>query len=141
MPHHDWSDKSFDWKGLSQAIRIIENWHRFARIGCNIKEKYGTIRCDSSFFDGSLHSLVFPGHYFYRWSDKVYALESRLTPIICFLRIDSLIRALQIPFYTLGYYIAMKKYPHIKDEICVDASHPQWIIGGNKIHKKYWTNI
>ena len=141
MSSHDWSDKTFDWKGLSDSIEIIYYWHKQARIGCNIKEKYGTIRCGSSFFDGSLHSLAYPGHYYYRWPLWVRKIEDKITPVVCFLRIDSLIRSLQIPFYTLGYYITMKKYPHLREEICEDAQYPEWIIGGKEIHNRVWTKI
>ena len=93
------------------------------------------------FWDGSLHSLIYPGYCYsqfpkWLWSFDIMYIRKYMPRFII-----KLVQYLQTPFYTLGYFIAMKKYPHIKDEIACDAQCPDLIIGGKKIHDKYWVSI
>ncbi len=143
--YHDWSDDTFDWEGLSNAGHIIYTTLKFARIGCRPKEKFGTLRVSAMFFRGSLHELQYPGYYYcnykyfkdFRWHLDIYFWPN----FFRYTGLGKLIFWTQVPFYTLGYYIAMKRYPHLAEEICVDADFPQWIIGGQEIHDKYWTKV
>lgn len=141
--YHDWSEKDFDWKGLSKAEDIIRFWFKLARIGCHSKEKYGTLRVTPYFFDGTIHTLMYPGFVYCQYNflrSQRWYLDIYFWPkFFKYTGLGYLIYYCQIPFYTLAYYIAMKKYPHIAEEICVDASRPELIIGGKAIHNKYWT--
>lgn len=138
MPTHYWGD-DFDWKALGKAINIISKWCHYGRIGCHAKEKYGTARIDVYFWDGSLHSLIYPGYccsQFPKWLwlfDIDYIQKYMPSFVVKF------VHRIQRCFYTLGYYFAMKKYPHIVDEIAADAQMPEWIIGGKDIHDRHWT--
>jgi hypothetical protein len=140
MPYHDWSEKDFDWNGLDQAGHLIYKICKLGRIYINWKEKYGTLRTSTHLYTGSLHSLIYPG-YVYRqfpqwlWTFDIYCI----TPFMEWTRIPKLVQKIQLNiFYRLAYYVAMKKYPHLKEEIAVDADYPEYIIGGMEIHDKYW---
>jgi hypothetical protein len=142
MTHHDWSDETFDWKSLYAAEDLIRKVCKFGNIGLHIKEKYGTLRCTPYFFDGSLHSLLYPAYVYSQFPQWLWRFDIYyITPFLQWLRLPKLTFWLQIPFYTLAFYIAMKKYPHIKDEICSDIDGYEFVIGGKEIHKKYWRTI
>ena len=138
---HYWSEEDFDWKGLGEAGHII--WWlctKIGRVGIHQKEKYGTLRVSSWFWNGSLHELIYPGYVSnqfpqWLWSFDIYYI----TPLIQWLRFPTWIMYQWQKFiYMLSYYIAMRKYPHIREEICVNADHPELIIGGKVIYDKYW---
>lgn len=137
---HYWGDEDFDWAALNKAEKIIRFWAKIGRIGMHTKEKYGTLRASTYFWDGSLHSLIYPGYVYSQFPDWLWKLDFKLRRFIPSVLIKG-VQYLQIPFYTLGYYRAMKKFPHIKTEICVDADCPDLIIGGRKIYDKHWVKV
>lgn len=138
---HQWGDEDFDWKALDGAINIIYKTMNFFRIGCHIKEKYGTIRTSVYFWDGDLHSLIYPGYVYSQFPSWLWKVDIRyIKKISCFLKLYIPIHWIQRKGYTLAYYLAMRKYPHIKEEICCDADAPELIIGGAEIHNKHWSN-
>jgi hypothetical protein len=138
--YHEWGD-DFDWEGLGNAGHII--WWlctKIGRIGIHIKEKYGTLRCSSYFWDGSLFGLCYPGYVYNQFPKWLWNIDcSYIKPFVRFLKFPTWIMwKYQKAIYMLAYYIAMKKYPHIREEICVDSDGYEMIIGGRKIHDKHW---
>ena len=153
MPYHDWSDRSFDWKALHESIKYcMKTWLKYGRIGSHGKEKYGTFRDHTYFWDGGLWSLIRPGYV------------SIGGPVLCFIYFK-LDRYITKPFTKitglrkLGYWYQSqvynyavqkmcKKYPHITDELVADLGRYELIkpgifgkIDGEVIHNKYWKRI
>ena len=88
MPHHDWSDKNFDWVSLNKAISTGDFiMTTFGRIGVHSKEKYGTARWDVYLFNGTLHSITHPGYVGSNYPKWLWKFDSYrplrfLSPII-----------------------------------------------------------
>lgn len=143
--YHYWGDEDFDWKALTEAERLLRKILKIGRIGVHSKEKYGTLRVSCYFFRGSLHDLLYPGYMYCQYKtfrDKRWYLDIYFWPkVFQYTGLTRLMNLYQRGVYTLAYYIVMKKYSHIKEEICVDADVPEWIIGGQEIHDKYWTKL
>lgn len=146
MPYHDWGDDTFDWNSLNEAIHLIYKMCKFFRIGCHIKEKYGTIRASFYFFDGSFHSFMYPGYVYYQYSNwKMCKFIQKYTKIDIakkLLRADiwlasyhnnwynklvvSPIKWIQFNFgYKTAIKMAIKKFPHIKEEIICNMPHKE----------------
>jgi hypothetical protein len=119
MPHHEWGDNSFDWKSLYEAERIGGKlMERFARIGVNSKEKYGTIRWDLYLFNGTMHSLTHPGYVYSQYPKWLWAFDVYYEPL-------RFLKPLIIPWQKLvvklTFLYLSKRYLHIVDEIISDA--------------------
>lgn len=129
---HSWGDefKHFEDVGVC-ADEIGAFCVRWGRIGVtSTKEKYGTVRVYCVFGLYSLHSLIFPRFVFRNPSFPIwlYRLDSKIT--------WRLFRAFQRPcvwyqskIYRLAYQRALKRYPHIKEEILSDADYPEYLEG------------
>lgn len=141
MPHHEWGNEDFDWDSLYEAERLMCKVFKIFRIGAHTKEKYGSIRASVYFWDGGLHALIWPGYVYIQNRFIAYKLDRFLIkPVTKYSGLLYLLVRLQMFGYGLAYYLAMRKYPHIKDEICYCADHPELIPGGQAIHDKYWTS-
>jgi hypothetical protein len=142
MPYHHWNDDTFDWKALDKGMTIISNICKFARIGVHMKEKYGSARINVYFFDGTLHSLVYPGYVYNQFPKWLFEFDNNIIQSF-FLKtkLVYILRYIQYPFHMLAYYIAMSKYPHIRDELCYQSDYPELIYGGKDIHNKYWKEM
>lgn len=116
MPFHYWGD-DFDWNSLYEAEKEIRRIVRFARVGLNSKEKYGTLRYDFRLFEGSIHSITHPGHYYIRYPKHMYGFVT--TRFLSFL--EPLICSIQVAFIKLAFTIVCRRYPHIVKEIVSDA--------------------
>ena len=139
--HHEWGEEGFDWKGLDDACNIIWNtcitWGRF---GGQAKEKRGCIRFYAYFSGFNLHTFFYPGHMYNRFPKWLRAVDDFL--------IKTIFRPLQRPMYwyqtkiyNWAYQLALKKYPHLRDEILCDADFPELITGGMEVHNKYWKSV
>lgn len=144
---HDWSEKSFDWEGLTDCCNIIQDTCvRWGRLGGQVKEKYGTLRFYAQFANLSLHGLLLPGYYHYGWFPKwLIRLDMDvITPILN--KIPGLQKAFfwwQKKVYSYAYWKAMKKHRHLREEILECADYPEyikgvWRIEGNKKHILGW---
>lgn len=140
MPFHDWSDKTFDWKSLNAAEREIGNIvTKYGRVGVNSKEKFGTIRWNLSFFDGTIHSLTHPGYWYNQFPRCLYDLTMRykvlffLTPFLVFW---------QKLVLQYAFTVVCRKYPHIVKEIVCDV-HDDYILPLDlqKIHNSMWKRL
>lgn len=141
--YHEWGS-DFDWKGLDQAINIIaKTTKRYGRFGGSIKEKYGTIRFSPlNLGIISLHSLIYPCYYYNQFPQWLWKLD--VYYIGPFLQ-KTLGRSwfwYQRKVYNYAYQKAVKKFPHLIEEIIVDADYPEYIIPhGMEVHNKYWTTM
>jgi hypothetical protein len=135
MPSHHWDDKDFDWKALysaeSYGAKFMKRW---GRIGIHSKEKYGTIRWSVYFFDGSLHSLIYPGYVYNQFPKWLWVLDCNrylrfLCPIIC---------RYQAFIVRAAFKNMCNKWSHIVKEILCDA--PENILPADleKIRSSMW---
>jgi hypothetical protein len=143
MPRHDWSDDSFDWAGLNDAIDIIYWWTRhIGRFGGQLKEKWGCVRFYVFFSDGTLYSIVKPGYYFYRWPRWVRRIDYNIVQKISrYTGVLYLLLKWQQFIYYVAYKRAVDKHPHLRDEILVDADFHELLEGihGFK-HSDHWVS-
>jgi hypothetical protein len=136
---HYWEDESFDWRALDDAIDMMASFMRFwGRIGLQSKEKYGTARLYVTFWDGSLHGLMYPGHCFSRFPQWLWSLDIMyISRFIQWTRLSRLVQWYQSKIYALAYARALCQFPHIKTEIVIAADFPELIKDYKKIMKMY----
>lgn len=144
MVSHDWSDDTFDWTGLNNAINYIsDRLRKLARIGVHSKEKYGTARISCYFVD-TPHSLIWPGYvynqYPYKWMWGLDVYYGR--NLLYYTGLSYIIIKWQKWIYVDTYRRAVKKWPHLKDEILCDAHPLEWLeeAGLCKV-SDYWTTM
>lgn len=132
---HQWGDEGVDWAGIDRAAyEIAEYCMKWGRITCNGKEKYGTVRVYINFIYGSLHELTHPGHYFIRYGKVLRWLDYRVFgPLIRVSRFPRLMHHWQYFIYNRAYQLALKKYPHLAEEILVCSDYPELIKGAEQI--------
>lgn len=130
MTYHNWSS---DWPYFKDVEMVADEIGdfllRYGRIpvGCT-KEKFGKAMVYCSLGYVSLHTLVYPRHCYSKhpkfpnwlWflDNKVFSRFFTLSPI------NKITLIHQEFIYRLAYSRAIKKYPHIKEEILVDADYP-----------------
>lgn len=140
MPFHHWSDKAFDWKSLDDAVDIIyDTCIRWGRFGGQCKEKFGCIRFYVKFKPLSFEALIYPGYYYRKFPPWISTLDDKVfSPVLQFF-FGKLWNKWQRKVYNWAYQRALRKYPHLWDEILCDADFPELIEGGQEVHDKYWT--
>ena len=121
---HDWSEKDVDWQGIDNAAYYIGCFiTRWGRIGVmQTKEKFGTVRVYCHLGFSCFHGLIWPWHHWIHtwWPYKLDLTISRL--------IDRCVNYVLLPWqrlvYRQAYKNAIKKWPHLKEEIlnCADFS-------------------
>ena len=136
---HSWGDENVDWAGIGDSCDILYKCKTWGRLGGQIKEKYGTVRFYASFGHLSLHTLIYPGHYYIRFPEWLYQLDNKIfTPILNFF-FGKLFFWWQKKVYSHYYHVCLKKYPHLAKEILSCAVYPEYIKGctykeGNLLH-------
>ncbi len=129
---HFWGDKDFSDEQFNQvgdaAEYIGSNLLKWFRIGVRQrKEKYGTVRVYCSLGFSSLYSLWRP-HYV--WIPKwwPYSLDLNISRYLM-----PLVNFIALPIQQIGYrYIykqAVKKWPHLKNEILCCADFSEYLKG------------
>lgn len=135
MTSHLWGDPDFDWDALNDAAMYIAvRCRQFARCGVMTKEKYGTLRLETTGAFASeysyLHNMIYPGYAYYQWPKWVRQWVDQ--------PVGKLFNAVGIVYLTQWYQIAVlkyfwkraaKKWPHIKEEIL-----DEWEIYFEEIH-------
>lgn len=152
MPSHLWGDKWFEKNGkdLDEAIYyIITTWKRYGRIGSHGKEKYGTFRDHAYFWDGGLHSLLYPGYVWIKIPFLYFKVDRYF--IMPFTKYTGLYRLgawYQQQIYNYAIQKACKKYPDIVDELVSSLDGYSLVkpgifgkIDGEAIHRKYWRKV
>ena len=134
---------------LNNAIYYCMSfWLRWGRIGSHGKEKYGTFRDHSYFWDGGIWSLVYPGHVRIRpkWRFMYFYIEPYfIKPITVYTGIHKLGIWYQKQVYNYAIQKMCKKYPNIVDEMVAYLDDYELVkpgifgpIDGKVIHGKYW---
>lgn len=119
MPNHYWGDEDFDWDSLYKAeseLRYIVK--RYGRIGVHSKEKYGTLRWNFFFFNGTLHSFTHPGYVYSQYPKWLWRFDVTHEPLKL---ITPLINFWQKLVLQYAFTVVCNKYPHILKEIINDA--------------------
>lgn len=133
---HLWGEEGFDWEGLGDAIIKMDVYmRRWGRIGVYSKEKYGTARLYITWYYHGLFSLIYPGYIHYGpWENNPFIgrylmwLEFNIfQPLSQMLRLHILIHWWQNKIYNLAYQRAIKRYPHLIEEILCCADYPELI--------------
>lgn len=142
---HDWSDDRFDWKGLDDAISIIEKRFKRARISVfQYKEKYGTARVYMNRLGwGSLHDFFYPGYCSSQWrkwwNSWLWYADCKYGRYLMRL-INKIVVPWHMRVYRAAYEEAVKAHPHLSVEILIMADYQELIegIAGYK-HDEHWT--
>lgn len=118
MPHHYWGDEDFDWDSLYKAEKEIRKILKLGRIGVHSKEKYGTLRWDLFLCDGTLHSITHPGYVYSQYPKWLWVFDVKYKPLKFIAPIISFFQRQLIKF---AFSKVCARYPHIRDEIIMDA--------------------
>lgn len=121
---HNWGDGFPYFEDVGNAADEIGAFCRkWGRIGVRqTKEKYGTARVYCSLGWHQMHCITHPGHCYSRYPNWLWHLDCRVTPkILHFFRLNKLIMPFHVFIYHLAYKRAIKKYPHIREEILSGA--------------------
>lgn len=152
MPSHRWGDPWDEKHGadLDQAIRYcMDTWKTYGRIGSHGKEKYGTFRDHPYFWDGGLHSLIWPGYVYIQNTFIAYKLDRYfIKPITKYTGLYKLGLWWQSQVYNYAIQKVCKQYPEIVDELVSSLDGYQMVkpgllgkICGTTIHNKHWTSV
>jgi len=142
MTKHYWGEENFDWDALYKACRFFDvNLKRWARLCVHTKEKYGTMRLEYLGYNEGIYGLIYPGRLWLNYpgptvtkkphkSIRKYFPEGHTYQVGLFRVIDDFITAIarkcglsrlfyryQRLVFNIITFIAVKKWPHIKDEI------------------------
>lgn len=123
---HHWGDGFKYFSDVDEAaFEIGQFLRRYARMSVTqTKEKYGTARVYCHFGWSQMFSITHPGYVWSRypqwlWKFDVYYISKIIQPL----------NLVVVPFhrfmYTLAYRLAIKKYPHIREEILGGADYPE----------------
>lgn len=144
---HVWGDDWFKEHGHNfyRAIDEVREICRTVRIGCNFKEKYGSLRENTFFWDGGFHSLIWPGHYSIRNKFIAYRFDPVLSFVTKYTGIHFIGLQIQKTTYNYAFQSVCKRYPKLIDELVSDLDHYELVkpgifgdVCGTTIHKKYW---
>ena len=126
---HNWGD-DFDWKGLDEAITFIEtNLVRWGRINVRqAKEKFGTARIYCSLGWYQFHNITHPRTVYSRYPQWLWELDVYYgTKIVPFL--FGWVAHYHAWLYRKVYSMAVKKYPHLREEILCCADYNELLEG------------
>jgi hypothetical protein len=130
MVSHNWGDENVDWEGISDAASYIGcRLIREGRVPVTcIKEKYGTVRVYCGFGWHSLLSITHPNYCHYgpypEWLMHldIYYLSKIISRL-------PFVRSYHRFTYRRVYAAAVKKWPHLREEILTDADWPEELKG------------
>lgn len=127
---HSWGDEWFEENEV-EFDKVVSwfsiNARRWGRLGGQIKEKFGTLRFYVT-FHYQFHDLVHPGYVYSRWPKWLWVLDLKITGSYFYTPIRTLIHRYQTFVYKLLYKLAVKKWPHFKDEILCYADYPEFLM-------------
>lgn len=127
MAHHEWGDEGVDWAGIGNAAEFLGDYcARWGRFRGQTKEKYGSVRFYAHIGHLSLHSLIFPGYVYCQYPNKLnwlWKAECRIINPILNKLFGRAYVAWQVFIYKRAYKLAIKKWPHLRDEIMGSADH------------------
>lgn len=128
---HEWGDKTFDWDGLDAAINFIDtNLVRWGRINVRqSKEKWGCARVYCTFGWYQFHSITHPRSCFNRYPKWLWWLDCVYGSKICKVLFNWWVIPYHCWLYRTVYWLACKKWPHLKTEICCCADYDELLEG------------
>lgn len=148
---HEWGDEWDQKNGhdLDSAIRFCMDTFRRARIGCHGKEKYGTFRDHCYFWDGGLHTLIWPGYVRIMNRFLYFQMDRYLIrPFTRYTGILWLGRQVQYAVYNYAIQTACKRYPNVIDELVSHINGYKLVkpgifgrVDGTAINNKYWKTL
>lgn len=126
---HDWSEETFDWNSLNQAVRYLDaRCRQFARLGIWTKEKWGTLRVSTTcaFMTqwSPIQDIIYPGYVRYmfpRWFRQY--VDRPLGICLDALGIIWIVQRYQAAVLKYFWKRAAKKWPHISKEILAEYKH------------------
>ena len=133
---HNWGDEDVDWDGINDAATYISHFlTRWGRINVmDYKEKFGTVRVYCYISVQGLYWLINPRGGFYRWNERWK--WTTYGSFWFWKRFNFLFNPWQRMIYRLAYRRAIKKWPHLTNEILSCADYPA-LIGA----EKYWKDV
>jgi len=136
----EWPDKLF--MDVEMAAQEIGDYCRkWGRIQVTqTKEKYGTARVYCHFGIHQLHSITHPGYCYSRYPTWLWKFDCiYISKFFELIRLNIPIVGFQKYIYNKAYQNAIKKYPHIREEILSDADWPEYIDGNEDIMVNWTT--
>jgi hypothetical protein len=125
---HTWGD-DFDFSGVENAAEFIAEYiAKYGRIiVMQYKEKFGTVRVYCSVGFNCFYSLLNPRKIYInpKWP---YLLDLKISAFLSPL-MNFVLRPLQKYVYRRAYKLAIKKYPHLKEEILYSCDYPEFLGG------------
>lgn len=118
---HKWGKEGVDFGGIYDAASYIGGKLRtYGRVNVSdMKEKYGTARVYVSFGWTQLHDITHPGYHYIQWKGGHYYVPSWLNYLV-------------IPYqkwlYRYYYKKALKKFPHLVEEILTGADWSELLL-------------
>jgi len=134
MPYHNWSDKEFDFKGISDAAEFIGNTLRkYYRVSVRQhKEKYGQVRVYLSLGWSSIHDITHAGYYHTQYTKDGFWYNLNYNTTFNSIVFGAL-NLVMIPFhkvvYRWIYKRAVRRWPHLTAEILCSADYPELLTG------------
>lgn len=131
MSMHMWGDPDVDWHGISDAAAYIgEGLRKWGRIDVmQYKEKFGEVRVYCYIGLSMFHQLIWPGYYRsqypFHW---MWVLDIKLSRVLRYFNF-----LMVVPYhmwlYRKLYSNAVKKWPHLHDEILAAADYRDLLKG------------
>ena len=129
MTTHRWGDESFDWTGLEAAVRYIGLRLRFYRVNVTqFKEKFGEVRVYCHMGWHQVHDITHPGDPYCRYPEWLWRLDCRWGRLLV-RPMNWLVVPFQKWIYRQTYKRAVKKWPHLHDEILDAADWDELLTG------------
>ena len=125
---HLWGDKWRYWNMLGRAMGDFSALAHKARLGGDIKEKWGTLRFYVKFHH-QLHDLFYPGYAYCQWPTWLWWLDCRIYCQPLFDPIRWFIVKRQYKQYRAIYSAIIAKYPKIRNEILCVTDYPELLEG------------
>lgn len=127
---HNWGDEGVDWNGINDAADYIGSYcKRWAYLGGQVKEKYGTVRFYANFGHLNLHCLFFPGYVYCQFPDWLWHLDCKyIGPFMRFFFEKAFVKW-QSYIYGKAYLNACRKWPHLQEEILCSADYIELVPG------------
>lgn len=141
---HNWGDGWPFFEHVENAASEIGQFCRkWGRISVtSTKEKYGCCRVYCSFGHLSLHQMIYPGYTYNRFPQWLWNLDwAMFHKILNIKPINTLFFKYQVWIYNLAYKKAVKKYPHIREEILVDADFLDLLPWAKDVQDRNWVTV
>jgi hypothetical protein len=128
---HHWNDgDKVDWKGINDAAEYIgTNLAKYGRMSADYKEKFGTVRVYVIFGWYQIHSITHPRYHYSQYPKWLWHLDCNYGHYI-----TAVLNLVAIPYhkflYRLLYKRAVRKWPHLRDEIIYSADYYDELLRG-----------